>query len=119
MDRGNHDGAIMKRVLVLVVSLLCLQACAGSAAEPLCGGRTSVAAYVIRFGQGLVNFDDGSSLALEADSVSVLDVVLAARDADTTRTAAESLAAKLGSFIDVMNGHDWIISDSLDDPRAL
>ena len=109
----------MKRVLVLVVSLLCLQACAGSAAEPLCGGRTSVAAYVIRFGQGLANFDDGSSLALEADSVSVLDVVLAARDADTTRTAAESLAAKLGSFIGVMNGHDWIISDSLDDPRAL
>ena len=113
----------MKNRVILLLSLAPvlapLQACSGGAGEPLCSGRVSVPEYVLRFGQGLANFDDSLSLTLEADSVSVLDVVLAARDApEGTGTTAGSLATTVAGFVGVMNSHDWIISDALEDPRA-
>lgn len=114
----------MKNRVILLLSLAPvlapLQACSGGAGEPLCSGRVSVPEYVLRFGQGLANFDDSLSLTLEADSVSVLDVVLAARDApEGTGTTAGSLATTVAGFVGVMNSHDWIISAALDDPRAV
>ena len=109
----------MKKCLVLVAALVGLQSCSSGETRPLCTGRTSVPDYVLRFGQGLANFDDDTALTLEADSVSVLDVVLAARDHDETREPAEALSARIGEFIGVMNSHDWIISEALDDQRAV
>ena len=111
----------MTNRLILILALVVpLQACSGGAPEPLCSGRGSVPEFVLRFGQGLANFDDSVSLSLEADSVSALDVVLAARESPgATKTAAESLAGRIAAFVGVMNSHDWIISAALDDPRAV
>ena len=109
----------MRRVLVVVVAVVGLQSCSGGDTRPLCAGRTSVSEYVLRFGQGLANFDDQLSLSLEADSVSALDVTLAARDTESTRVSAESLSAKIGAFIGVMNSHDWLVTEALDDPKAV
>lgn len=93
-----------------------LAACSDAAESPLCSGRVSVADFVVQFGQGMAEFDDSTVLDLQANSVSVLDVLLAARDSDPeTKSAAESLSAKLAAFIAGMNAHDWIISDALDD----
>jgi len=109
----------MKKLFLVVVSLMGLQSCTGGETSPLCSGRSSVSEYVLRFGQGLANFDDSSALNLEADSVSALDVALAARDSDQTNPSAESLAAKIGTFVGIMNSHDWIITEALDDPKAI
>ncbi|MEY3744726.1 MAG: hypothetical protein RLZ48_404 [Actinomycetota bacterium] len=109
----------MRRMLVAVVAFAGLQSCSGGESRPLCAGRTSVPEYVLRFGQGLANFDDEIALSLEADSVSVLEVVLDARESDSTRSSAEALSAKIGAFVGVMNSHDWIITEALDDPKAI
>lgn len=119
MGRGNVDGGAMRRLVLVVLALVGLQACSGSGTSPLCGGRTSVSGFTVRFAQGLANFDDSSALTLEADSVSALDVVLAARSFPETKASAETLATKIAAFIGVMNSHDWIISDALDDPKAV
>lgn len=119
MDCRHHNGSAVKRFVVVAVTVLGLQSCSGGEASPLCTGRTSVPEFVLRFGQGLANFDDASALNLEADSVSALDVALAARDAEQAGQSAESLSARIGAFVGVMNSHDWIISEALDDPKAI
>lgn len=94
--------------------------CAGGDVSTLCSGRLSVADYVLQFGQGLANFDDTAALNLQADSLSVLDVLLAAKDApDATKTAAETLSTRVATFIAVMNSRDWIVSAALEDETAV
>ena len=110
----------MRRFLLLIGAPLLLSACSDASSLPLCSGRESVAEYVLQFGQGLANFDDATSLQLEANSLSVLDVVLAARDGSPeTRTAAEALSARVAAFVAAMNSHDWVVSDALDDEKSL
>lgn len=110
----------MRRIVLTVLLSGLALSCSAGDADPLCSGRVSTAEYVLRFGQGLANFDDSASLSLEADSLSVLDVLLAGRGADGgDRKAAEDLSAKVAAFIASMNSHDWLISAALDDPKAV
>ena len=110
----------MRRVLSTALLLLVVASCSGAEVSPLCGGRVSVAEYVLQFEQGLANFDDAASLSLEANSVSVLDVLLAAREsAEPSKAAAESLASRVATFIATMNSHDWVVSQALDDDRSV
>lgn len=112
----------MRRLLTATVMLcgtLLVAACGAPGGDDLCGGRVSVADYVLRFGQGLANFGDDEALSLEADSVSVLGVVLAARSADgQTGAAASTLSERVADFVASMNSHDWVIGESLDDATA-
>lgn len=107
----------MRRAFVLLCLFSPLTACSSPDGRPLCAGRVPVAEYVVQFGQGLPNLDDEATLNLQADSVSALDVVLAAREAGPeTKSAAVSLAAKIAAFVAAMNAQDWIVSQALDDP---
>ena len=106
--------------LVLVALLAgMVTGCGGGEPEALCRGRVSVADWVLQFGQGLANFDDAAATELEADSVSTLDVVLAARSADRAGAPAEQLSVLVADFVAVMNTHDWSVSAALDDARAV
>jgi hypothetical protein len=110
----------MRSQLVLVAVLAgTVTGCGGAEPGALCRGRVSVADFVLQFGQGLANFDDVAATELEADSVSTLDVVLAARDADLAGTSAEQLSVLVADFVAVMNTHDWSVSGALDDSRAV
>lgn len=106
--------------VVLLLSALVTASCSVQVGSALCSGRVSVADYVVQFNQGLANFGDDETLTLEADSLSALDVSLDARNAGgETGDAARSLAESIAEFVKVMNSWDWIISDALDDPRAV
>lgn len=107
------------RRLIVPFLLLSLVSCGAPGGSPLCAGRITVGDYVMQFGQGLANFDDQAALNLQADSISVLDVLLSARDAGgPTGEAARRLADKVAAFVAAMNTQDWIISLALDDAGA-
>lgn len=111
---------MIRRVVLLFGLPFLVSACSDSSSVPLCSGRESVAEYVLQFGQGLANFDDSTSLQLEANSLSVLDVVLAARSGSAeTKSAADGLSARVALFIAAMNSHDWVVSDALGDEKAV
>lgn len=110
----------MRRVLAAVIVLLPLAACSASAPDAMCGGRVSVPEYVLQFGQGLANFGDDATVTLEADSLSVLDVLLAARAvAGEAGQAATDLSASVADFVAAMNSRDWSISAALDDEETV
>lgn len=112
---------IPRRLTVLLAAIvpLFVTSCGVSTGRALCNGRLSVADYVLRFGQGLADFGDDETVTLEADSVSVLDVVLDARTAGgETGAAARALADRVAAFVAAMNSHDWVVSDALDDQKA-
>lgn len=118
-----HDRRVSRRraTRVAAVTVLCavLPACGPSARSALCSGQVSVGEYVLQFGQGLANFGDEAAASLESDSLSALDVILAAREVDRARTDAEELSQAVADFVTVMNSYDWIISDALEDERAI
>ncbi len=100
--------------------LLALAGCGGTATEAMCSGRVSVPEYSLQFGQGLANFGDDEATSLEADSLSVLDVLLAAREeGGDAGDAASSLSASVADFVASMNSHDWSLSAALDDEKAV
>lgn len=105
--------------LAVLVFPAVLAGCGGGETEALCRGRVSVADWVLQFGQGLANFDDAAATELEADSVSILDAVLAARSADRAGDSAVRLSEIVASFVAAMNTHDWSVSAALDDTRAV
>lgn len=106
---------------VLSTLALCplLPGCAAGETDDLCRGRVSVGDWVLQFGQGLANFDDSAATELEADSLSVLDVVLAARPAGLAGDDAVELSRQVAAFVAAMNSHDWSVSTALGDDRAL
>lgn len=110
-------------VRALLVSVLAatplVAGCGRGAVEELCRGRVSVGDWVLQFGQGLANFDDSAATELEADSLSVLDVVLAARTDDLGGADAVALSDRVASFVAAMNSHDWLVSSALEDRKAL
>ncbi|MFM8553570.1 MAG: hypothetical protein ACKOBO_03010 [Acidimicrobiales bacterium] len=111
-----------RRVLPLVGTAaltLVLCACSPGASDDLCRGRVSVADWVLQLTQGLANFDDSAATQLEADSLSVLDVVIAARDADRGGPDASALSEEVADFVAAMNSLDWSVSAALDDARAV
>lgn len=109
--------------IAVVLSLLALgplvAGCAAGESRELCRGRVSVGDWVLQFGQGLANFDDSSATELEADSLSVLDVVLAARPEGLGGDDAVELSGQVAAFVAAMNTHDWSVSAALGDDRAL
>lgn len=110
----------MRRVLAAAIVLGPLVACSGAAPDAMCGGRVSVPEYVLQFGQGLANFGDDETVTLEADSLSVLDVLLAARDvAGEAGQAATGLSGSVADFVGAMNSRDWSISAALDDEETV
>lgn len=112
---------VRTRPLVMCVASLCvvLVACGPRASGDLCRGRVSVADWVLQFGQGLANFDDSAATQLEADSLSVLDVVLAARSAERGGKDAAALSEEVADFVAAMNSLDWSVSAALDDAGAI
>lgn len=110
----------MRRLAALLFVPLVLVGCSQGSTTPLCAGRVSIADWVLQFGQGLANFDDSASMSLQVDSVSILDVALAARDSDEEAAAAAvGLSTKIATFVAVMNSHDWLVSVALEDDKAI
>ena len=113
----------MRRFAVAVAALCCaplLSSCSVASSDPLCNGRVSVADFVLQFGQGLANFGDDESNTLEADSLSVLNVVLDGRDAaGGTGEAAVALSDKVADFVAAMNSWDWSVNGALADQSAV
>ena len=110
----------MRRVLAAALLLVPLAACSGPVPDAMCGGRVSIPEFALQFGQGLANFGDDETVTLEADSLSVLDVLLAARDvAGEAGQAASELSTSVADFVAAMNSRDWSISAALDDEETL
>lgn len=110
----------MRRGSLVAVLLVTLTGCASAPAEAMCSGRVSVPEYSLQFGQGLANFGDDEATSLEADSLSVLDVLLAAREVEgDAGAAASSLATAVADFVASMNSLDWSLSAALDEEQAV
>ena len=116
MRPGRLSTAVVLSALVLAPLLA---GCRAGDVEELCRGRVSVGDWVLQFGQGLANFDDSVATELEADSLSVLDVVLAARPDGLGGDDAVELSRQVAAFVATMNSHDWSVSAALEDERAL
>lgn len=110
----------MRRFLAASAFLLPLLGCSVDTRGTACSGRVSVPEYVLQFGQGLANFGDDETVTLEADSLSVLDVLLAARDfGGEAGQAASDLSASVADFVAAMNSLDWSVSAALDDVETV
>lgn len=110
----------MRRILAVIAILLPLLGCSVATRDAACSGRVSVPEYVLQFGQGLANFGDDETVTLEANSLSVLDVLLAARDfGGEAGQAAGDLSASVADFVAAMNSRDWSVSAALDDAEAV
>lgn len=110
----------MRRALLVCGLLVAVTGCAGDSVDPLCAGRVSVPEFVLMFEQGLPNFGEDDILDLEADSLSVLDVLLAARELDAEAgSAAEVLSATVADFVASMNGDDWSLTRAVGNERTL
>ena len=110
----------MRRALLLLGFLVTVTGCSADAVDPLCAGRVSVPEYVLMFEQGLPNFGDEDILDLEADSLSVLDVLLAARTLDAEAgPAADVLSATVADFVAAMNSDDWVLTRAITNDRTM
>jgi hypothetical protein len=100
--------------VLLAVGLVGLFSSCSADSDTQCSSSISVSDYVAGFSQGLDNFSENRYVQLKDDSNSAYERTVNAVTEESVTAEATAVAAKISTFISVMDTVDWDVNRALD-----